>query len=173
MTLHPQIGDKLGPDRAGGRSRRRSRACASSTRRVRSPIRPTATTASSTWWRSRCCSAGSTAADYEDAVAARSARRCVARARCRSRRTPTFTQRILRARQALHRQCGAGVLQGRQREPARAGGLSDRAPQAAGRGHAGAGQEIRGERRVRISAPSRPSPSRKCSPTAPRLGRWR
>ncbi len=41
----------------------------------------------------------------------------------------------------------AGVLQGRQRERTRAGGFSHRTSQAARGGHAGAGQEVRDQRR--------------------------
>ena len=60
------------PRRTSGRSRsaRTRRASASSTRRGRSTIRPTATTASSTWWRCRSSSAASRPADYEDKIAA-------------------------------------------------------------------------------------------------------
>ena len=87
-----------------------------------------------------------TAEDYEDEVA-RDPRIDALRAKMQVRENPTFTAGILRARQALHRQCRAGVLQGRHLEPARRSRLSHRPSQAPRRGHARAGEEVRGERR--------------------------
>ena len=83
-----------------------------------------------------------TAADYEDSSRPRSAHRCAARQDAGARE-PDLHGRVLRRRQALHRQRAAGVLQGRQLERPRAGRLSDRASQAPRRGHAGAGAEVR------------------------------
>ena len=132
MTLHPADRGQARRDRARRRSRRRSRACASSTRPGRSPIPPTAITASSTWSPSRCCSAGLTAADYEDRLAD-DPRVDALRAKMQVKENPTFTQGVLRSEQALHRQRRAGVLQGRTVEPARAGGLSRSAIASAAR----------------------------------------
>ena len=86
------------------------------------------------------------ARDYEDAVAA-DPRVDALRAKMQVKENADIHQRLLRPGKALHRQCGAGVLQGRLRESARRGGLPNRTSQAPRRGHAGAGQEIRGQRR--------------------------
>ena len=59
-----------------------------------------------------------TAADYEDEVAS-DPRVDALRAKTQVRGEPDFHAGILRGRQALHRQCRAGVLQGRHLEPAR------------------------------------------------------
>ena len=53
MELHPRVKDRHRRHHARSRSARTSRRSGSSTRRGRSPIRPTATTASSTWSPSR------------------------------------------------------------------------------------------------------------------------
>ncbi len=53
---------------------------------------------------------------------------------------------VLRARQTLHRQCRAGVLQRRHQHRAGAGRLPDRPSQTARRRHAGAGEKICGQR---------------------------
>ena len=59
-------------------------------------------------------------------------------------REPDLHAGLLRRRQALHRQRGAGVLQRRHAHRAGAGGLPDRPPQAPRGRHAGAGAEVRG-----------------------------
>ena len=103
-------GDRAHRDRDPG-----ARACASSTRPARSPIPPTATTASSTWWRSRCIFGRLTAEDYEDKVAADPRIDAAARQDAGARE-PDLHAGLLRPRQALHRQRRAGVLQRRQRD---------------------------------------------------------
>jgi 2-methylcitrate dehydratase len=116
MTLHPEIKDKLDARSNAWSSRPKSRARASSTRPDRSRIPPTAITAFNTWSRFRCCSADLTAADYEDAVA-QDPRVDALRAKMQVKENAGFTEGVLRADKALHRQCGAGVLQGRHLQP--------------------------------------------------------
>ena len=70
-----------------------------------------------------------TADDYEDAVAA-DPRIDALRDKMDVRENPQFTQDYFDSGQALHRQRGAGVLQGRHRDRAGVDRLPDRPPQA-------------------------------------------
>jgi 2-methylcitrate dehydratase len=85
------------------------------------------------------------AADYEDQIA-NDPRVDALRAKMQVKENADVHPGILRRRQALHRQCRAGVFQGRHGQRARASGLPDRPPQAPRGGHAGAGEEIRDQR---------------------------
>ena len=69
LRLHPQVRGRWDASPAS-RSRPRNRPCESSTSAGRWPIRPTVTTACSTWWRSHCCTGTLTAEHYQDRAAA-------------------------------------------------------------------------------------------------------
>ena len=103
-----------------------------------------------------------TAADYEDAVAS-DPRIDVLRAKMTVKENTCVHEGILRARQAPHRQCAAHLLQRRRTEARAAHRLPDRPSQAARRGHASAGAEVRNVRGRALSRNSRPRPSRRCS----------
>ena len=140
-------------------------ACGSSTRPGRSPIRRTVITAFSTWSRYRCCSAGSPRSDYEDEIGARSARGCAAGQDGRCSENPTFTQEYYAPDKRYIGNAVQVFFKDGSVQPPRRGGLSDRAPQAPRRRHAGADAEssrrasraqfeaVRGTRHHRPAAP--------------------
>ena len=158
--------------RARSSSRRRSRACASSTRPGRWPTRPIATTASSTWCAIPLIFGRLTAADYEDGVARRSARRCAARAHARARRTPQFTRDYYAADKRYIGNALQVFFRDGSNHPARAGGLSHRPPPAARRGHSDARGEIRDGRAGALSGRAGGRADRVCSPDRRRWRRW-
>ena len=93
-----------------------------------------------------------TAADYEDEVAA-DPRIDRLRELMQVRENADFTAGLLRSGAPLHRQRRTGVLQGRQRDAARAGGLPGRPPPPARRGPAAAGRQVRSGGAARIIRP--------------------
>ena len=84
-----------------------------------------------------------TADDYNDDVAA-DPRIDALRAKMAVQENPQFTTRLLRSGQALYRQFGAGLLQGRLLHGQGLDRLSDRPSQAPRRGHPGADGQVRG-----------------------------
>ena len=90
MTLHPQVKDRL-DEIEKVVIETQEPACASSTRPARSTIRPTATTASSTWSAVPLIFGRLTAADYEDDVA-HDPRIDALRDKMKVRENPQFTK---------------------------------------------------------------------------------
>ena len=105
-----------------------------------------------------------TAADYEDDVAARSARRCAARTRC-VRREQAVEPRLSRPRQALDRQRGPGVLQGRHQDRERRRRISDRPPPPPQGRHAAARSQVQDQSRAPLCRPSSARRSSICAGT--------
>ena len=173
MTLHAadpatsSIAIERVDDRDAG-----ARRCASSTRPGRSRIRRTAITASSTWSAIPLLFGRLTAADYEDEVA-RDPRVDALRAKMQVRENPDFHTEYYASGQALHRQCRAGVFQGRYVEPARRSRLSRSATASAAPRACRCFRRSSTQASPRTSEPSKPKPSRGCSPIAPRSRRCR
>jgi hypothetical protein len=200
VELHPQVAGRLaGIDRSS--FARTNRRCASSTRRGRCTIPPTATIACSTWSPSRLINGRTDAdADYEDDAAA-DPRIDALRAKWRSRRTAVLGG-LSGPGQALDRQRAAGLL--RRRQPDAGTDANTRwALPSARRRHSGAGREVQeaishagfrraagcgsssrrsmyavwgagGQRRTSISmCPERRLSPRRRQPGRPAASRWR